>query len=255
MVDVYANGVLLDKMYNDAYDILERISNNDYQYPNMRNMFGRRNAATIDIDDLISMVSQISVLTDMVKKLQKPGGIYEGLDFMGPYPSSYGNFFILVVVDYVSKWVEVGALHSSNAKAMLRFIHKNIFTRFGTPTTFISDEVSQFIGKQVAQELHRYRVKHRIATTYHPQTNGQAEVSNREIKQVLENVVNPSRKYWSLHLEEALWAYMIAYKTSLCMSPYRLVYGKACHLPGELELQSIWALKQLNFDLDVAGEK
>ena len=80
-------------------------------------------------------------------------------------------------------------------------------------------------------------------------------MSNREIKRILEKVVCPSRKDWSLKLDEAVWAYRTAYKTPLGMSPFQLVYGKGCHLPTELEHKAYWALKKLNLDLDAAGKK
>ena len=178
-----------------------------------------------------------------------------GIDFMGPFVSSCNNQYILLAVDYVSKWVEVKALPTNDAKVVLNFLHKQIFTRFGTPRVIISDEGSHFCNRKFTSMMQRYNVNHPIATTYHPQTNGQAEVSNREIKRILEKVVCPSRKDWSLKLDEAVWAYRTAYKTPLGMSPFQLVYGKGCHLHAELEHKAYWALKKLNLDLDAAGKK
>ncbi|XP_026458544.1 uncharacterized protein LOC113359066 [Papaver somniferum] len=97
-------------------------------------------------------------------------------------------------------------------------------------------------------------ITHKVATPYHPQTSGQVEVSDREIKHILEKTVNPTRKDWSSRLNDALWDYRTAYKTLIGMSPYRIVYGKAFHLPVELEHRAYWAVKKLNFDLDKAGK-
>ncbi|GKF51990.1 DNA-directed DNA polymerase [Tanacetum coccineum] len=108
-----------------------------------------------------------------------------GIDIMGPFPPSFRNVYILLAVDYVSK--------------------------FGTPRAIISDRGTHFFNRVMQALLKKYNVTHRVSTTCHPQTNGQAKVSNKEIKSILEKIVNPNCKDWSVKLDDALWAYRTAY--------------------------------------------
>ncbi|RVW21410.1 Retrovirus-related Pol polyprotein from transposon 17.6 [Vitis vinifera] len=134
-----------------------------------------------------------------------------GIDFMGPFPMSFGNSYILVGVDYVSKWVEAIPCKQNDHRVVLKFLKENIFSRFGVPKAIISDGGAHFCNKPFEALLSKYGVKHKGYT-----------LSSSDFR--------------------------ATYKTILGMSPYRLVYGKACHLPVEVEYKAWWAIKKLNMD-------
>jgi len=105
-----------------------------------------------------------------------------GIDFMGLFPVSFGLCNILLAVDYVSKWVEAKPTRTNNAKVVVDFVRSNLFCRFGVPRAIVSDQDTHFCNRSMYALLRKYGVMHRISTSYHPQTNGQTEISSREIK-------------------------------------------------------------------------
>ncbi|GJW52457.1 reverse transcriptase domain-containing protein [Tanacetum coccineum] len=151
-----------------------------------------------------------------------------GIDFMGPFPSSRGNKYILVAVDYLSKWVEAKALPTNDARVVCKFL-KSLFARFGAPRAIISDRGTYFCNDQFAKVMLNTDSLY-LSTGIIPQTSGQVE------------------------LDDATLAFRTAYKTPIGCTPYKLVYGKACHLPIELEHKAYWALKHTNFDIRTAGD-
>nr|GEU62766.1 reverse transcriptase domain-containing protein [Tanacetum cinerariifolium] len=126
-----------------------------------------------------------------------------GIDFMGSFSSSRGNRYILLAVDYLSKWVEAKALPTNDARVVVKFL-KSLFTRFGTPRAIISDHETHFCNDKFAKVMSKYGVTHRLATAYHPQTSRQVEVSNRGLKCTLERTIGENRASCSKKLEDAL---------------------------------------------------
>ncbi|GJY34040.1 reverse transcriptase domain-containing protein [Tanacetum coccineum] len=125
---------------------------------------------------------------------------------------------------------------------------------FGTPRAIISNRGTHFCNDQFSNILIKYGITHKLSTSYHPQTSGQVEVSNRGLKRISERTVGEHRAKWADKLDDALWAFRTAFKTPISCTPYKLVYRKSCHLPIELEHKAYWALKWANFDLKNVGD-
>ena len=174
---------------------------------------------------------------------------------MWPFPPSDRKEYILVAVDYVSKWVEAIPTRTNDHREVMRFITQCIFARYSCPRAIISDDGSHFNNSHFKALLKKYGVHHRITAPYHPQANGQVEVSNREVKTILKKIIHPDGKDWAHKVPDALWAYRTTYKTPIGMSLLRLLFGKACHLPIELEHRAYSAIKKLNLSLDEEGKE
>ncbi|GJX87566.1 reverse transcriptase domain-containing protein [Tanacetum coccineum] len=157
---------------------------------------------------------------------QKKKFFKDGIDFMGPFPSSRGNKYILVAVDYLSKWVEAKALPTNDARVVVKFL-KSLFSRFGAPRPIFVTTRPIFV-------------------TISLQNMVQVEVTNRGLKRILERTVGENRASWSDKLDDALWAFRTAYKTPIGCTPYKLVYGKRCPLNVELETRLIRLLSMSN---------
>ncbi|GJZ75757.1 reverse transcriptase domain-containing protein [Tanacetum coccineum] len=149
--------------------------------------------------------------------------------------------------------VEAKALPTNDARVVVKFL-KQLFSRFGTPRAIISDRGTHFCNDQFSKVLTKYCVTHKPSTSYHPKTSGQVEVSNRGLKMILERTVGEHRAKWADKLDDALWTFRTAFKTPIGCTPYKIVYGKACHLPIELEHKAYWALKWDNFDLKTTDD-
>nr|GEV11373.1 reverse transcriptase domain-containing protein [Tanacetum cinerariifolium] len=155
--------------------------------------------------DVCQRQSKISQRDEMPQNSVQVCEIFDvwGIDFMGPFSSSRGHKYILIAVDYLSKWVEAKAIPINDARVVCKFI-KNLFTRFGTPRAIISNRGTHFSNDQFAKVMQKFGVTHHLATLYHLQTSGQVKVSNRGLKCILKRTVGDNHASWSDKLDDAL---------------------------------------------------
>nr|GEW08052.1 reverse transcriptase domain-containing protein [Tanacetum cinerariifolium] len=148
--------------------------------------------------DICQRQGKISQRDEMPQNIIQVCEIFDiwGIDFMGPFPSSKGNKYILVAVDYISKWVEAKAHPTNDARVVVKFL-KSLFSHFGIPRAIISDRGTHLCNDQFTRVMIKYGVTHRLATAYHPQTSGQVEVSNHGLKRILERTVGENHTSWA----------------------------------------------------------
>nr|GEW77921.1 reverse transcriptase domain-containing protein [Tanacetum cinerariifolium] len=160
--NVFDSGFYWPSIYKDAFELVKRCDS------------CQRQGKVSQKDEMPQNFIQICEIFDVW-----------GIDFMGPFPSSKGNKYILVAIDYLSKWVEPKALPTNDARVVVKFL-KSLFSRFGTPKAIISNRGTHFCNDQFLRVMAKYGVTHRLSITYHPQTSGQVEVTNRGLKRILE---------------------------------------------------------------------
>ena len=162
-----------------------------------------------------------------------------GIDIIGKISpkSSSGHEFILVAIDYFTKWVEAASYARLTSAGVASFIISHIICRYGVPHELISDRGVHFRA-EVDTLVQRYSIRHHRSSAYRPQTNGAVEAANKNIKRILRRMVETSRD-WSEKLPFALWAYRTSFRTSTGATPYSLVYGMEAMLPVEIEMGSL----------------
>ncbi|GJR31019.1 reverse transcriptase domain-containing protein [Tanacetum coccineum] len=177
---VFDSGFYWPTIYRDAHDLVTRCDTCQHQ------------GKILQRDEMPQNSIQVCEIFDVWD-----------IDFIGPFLSLRENKYILVAVDYLSKWVEAKALLTNDAQVVCKFL-KSLFARFGTPRAIISDRETHFCNDQFAKVMLKYRVTHRLSTAYHPQTSGQVEVSNHGLKRILERTVGENHASWSDKLDDAL---------------------------------------------------
>eukprot|EP00253_Pinus_taeda_P003825 PITA_03825 len=155
-----------------------------------------------------------------------------------------------------SLWIqfrsETKAIKAANEEKVVEFLRENIFYKFGYPRELVTDQGSQFTSNLIEDLPIHHKIKHRTSTPYHPQANGQVEVTNRALEGILTMVVSSSRKDWAYQLVEATWAYINTWKTTTRFTPYELVYGKKALLSIKFEYNTLRMTAQLDLDLSHA---
>ena len=160
--------------------------------------------------------------------------------------------YILVCIDYVTKWVEAKALYQANEKYIVDFLFEEIFTHFGVPREIVTNQGMQFMSKLVKSITQKYQSIRRTSSPYHPRANGQVESTNKVIESIMTKTLQLHHKDGANRLLEALWAYRTAWRNTTGFTPYELVYRKQVLLPIEFQVKTIRMAAQMGIDLKKA---
>ncbi|XP_025640864.1 uncharacterized protein [Arachis hypogaea] len=163
-----------------------------------------------------------------------------GLDILGPFPKAPGQVkFLLVSIDYFSKWIEAQPLAHITSEKVRSFLWKNIICRFGIPREIISDNGRQFTDHKLAAFLTNFNIKHHFSSVEHPQTNGQVESANRIILQGLKKKLGEAKGEWADLIPEILWSYNTSIQSATGETPFKLVYGAEALIPVEVSIPTL----------------
>ena len=162
-----------------------------------------------------------------------------GLDILRPFPRATGNHrFVLVAVDYFTKWAEVEALVNVRDVDVKKFVWKNIVIRFGVPDLLVSDNGLQFDNKAFRTFCSDLGIKSKYSTPTHPQSNGQAEAVNKTILNELKRRLDRAKGRWVEELPNVLWAYRTTPRRSTGETLFSLTYGVEAVILTEVSLCS-----------------
>ncbi|XP_070025267.1 uncharacterized protein [Nicotiana sylvestris] len=163
-----------------------------------------------------------------------------GMDIIGPIEpkASNGHRFILVSIDYFTKWVEAVTLKAITKKAVVDFVHSNIICRFGIPMTIITDNAANLNSHLMREICEQFKIKHRNSTPYRPKANGVVEATNKNVKKILRKMIQSSRQ-WHKRFSFALLGYRTTVRTSVGETLYLLVYDTEVVIPAEVEIPSL----------------
>ena len=184
------------------------------------------------------------------------GGPFDriGIDIVGPLPvTSNRNQFIVVAMDYLTKWPEARAIRKANAANVEAFIKEDIIARHGCPLEILSDQGTHFVNATISQLCERLKIKRTLSSPYHPQTNGLVERYNRTLCESLAKLSIQSKTHWDGHISAALLAYRTACHDTTGYTPFDLMYGRTALLPIDLEIPT--QIQQIDDNEEEAIEK